>query len=190
MPEETTLVLDEKGMFRVMTRIAHEVVERNRGATDIALVGIRRRGDSLAKRLATLISEIEGHPIPVGALDITLYRDDFQTRFPQPVVRKTAIPFDIERRTIILVDDVLYTGRTIRAALDELTDFGRAKRIQLAVLIDRDGRELPIQADYVGEHIPTTPHETVVVRVREVDGEDSVTIERTDRGQGSGVRGQ
>jgi pyrimidine operon attenuation protein/uracil phosphoribosyltransferase len=176
----TRLILDQKGMARVLSRMAHEIVERNRGAADIALIGIRRRGDHLARRLASILHEVEGASIPVGALDITLYRDDFQVRAAQPVVRRTEIPFDVEGRTIILVDDVLYTGRTIRAALDELTDFGRARRIQLAVLIDRDGRELPIQADYVGERVPAGLDEKVVVHVREADGDDGVTVERME----------
>ena len=177
----TRLILDEKDVSRVLTRITHEVIERNHGAADIAIVGIRRRGDWLAKRLATLIHEIEGVAVPVGALDITLYRDDFQTLAAQPIVRKTEIPFDVEGRTIVLVDDVLYTGRTIRAALDALTAFGRAKRIQLAALINRDGRELPIQADYIGEDVSTTSNEIVVVHIQEVDGADNVMIERITR---------
>jgi len=176
---EKAKLLDAEAIRRSLVRIAHEIIEHHKGTERLALIGIRTRGAVLAKRLAAELEAIEHSAVPVGALDITLYRDDFQTRFPQPIVRKTEIPFDVERRTIVLVDDVLYTGRTIRAALDELTDFGRPKRIQLAVLIDRDGRELPIQADYVGEHVPTTPNETVVVNVHEVDGDDSVTVERT-----------
>lgn len=171
-------ILDIKGMSRVMNRIAHQVIERNHGAAGIAIVGIRRRGDWLAKRLAARISSIEGIDIPVGALDINLYRDDFQMRSSQPTVRTSEIPFDVEDRTIILVDDVLYTGRTIRAALDELTDYGRPKRIQLAVLINRDGRELPIQADYTGEQVQIAADENVVVHIQEVDGADNVMVER------------
>ena len=171
-------ILDIKGMSRVMNRIAHQVIERNHGAAGIAIVGIRRRGDWLAKRLAARISSIEGIDIPVGALDINLYRDDFQMRSSQPIVRTSVIPFDVEDRTIILVDDVLYTGRTIRAALDELTDYGRPKRIQLAVLINRDGRELPIQADYTGEQVQIAADENVVVHIQEVDGADNVMVER------------
>lgn len=171
-------ILDEQSMARVLSRMAHEIVVRNQGATDIAIIGIRRRGDSLARRLAAILNQAEGVLVRVGALDINLYRDDFQVRAAQAVVRLSDIPFDVEGMTIILVDDVLYTGRTIRAALDELTDFGRAKRIQLAVLINRDGRELPIQADYVGEHVPTGSGESVVVHVKEIDGEDNVAIER------------
>ena len=165
-------------MSRVMNRIAHRVIERNHGAAGIAIVGIRRRGDWLAKRLAERIRSIENIDVPFGALDINLYRDDFQMRSSQPIVRTSEIPFDVEDRTIVLVDDVLYTGRTIRAALDELTDYGRPKSIQLAVLINRDGRELPIQADYTGEQVPIAPDENVVVRVQEVDGADNVMVER------------
>ena len=165
-------------MSRVMNRIAHQVIERNHGAAGIAIVGIRRRGDWLAKRLAERIRSIEDIDVPVGALDINLYRDDFQVRSSQPIVRTSEIPFDVEDRTIVLVDDVLYTGRTIRAALDELTDYGRPKRIQLAVLINRGGRELPIQADYTGEQVPIAAEENVVVHVQEVDGADNVMVER------------
>ena len=172
------LILDAKGMSRVMNRIAHQVIERNHGASDIAIVGIRRRGDWLAERLADRIKSIEDITVPVGALDINLYRDDFQMRSSQPVIRKSEIPFDVGNHTIVLVDDVLYTGRTIRAALDELTDYGRPKRIQLAVLINRDGRELPIQADYTGEQIPIAEDEIVVVHIEEVDGADNVMVER------------
>ncbi|MBM3264108.1 MAG: bifunctional pyr operon transcriptional regulator/uracil phosphoribosyltransferase PyrR [candidate division Zixibacteria bacterium] len=171
-------ILDEKGVSRTLTRMAHEIVERNRGTEQLALVGIRRRGDQLAKRLAAMIREFEGTEVPVGALDINLYRDDFQVRAAQPVVRRSEITFEVEGRIIVLIDDVLFTGRTIRAALDELNDFGRARRIQLGVLINRDGRELPIQADYTGEYVATVPEETVVVLVREIDGEDGVSVER------------
>ncbi|MBT5877215.1 MAG: bifunctional pyr operon transcriptional regulator/uracil phosphoribosyltransferase PyrR [Candidatus Latescibacteria bacterium] len=175
------MILDQKGMSRVIDRVAHQIMERNHGARDIAIVGIRRRGDWLAKRLAARINSIEDTDIPVGALDINLYRDDFQMRTSQPVVRTSEISFAVEDRTIILVDDVLYTGRTIRAALDELTDYGRPKRIQLAVLINRGGRELPIQADYFGEQVPIGENEIVVVRVEEVDGADSVVVERIEK---------
>lgn len=162
----------------MLMRMAHEIIERNHGAADTAIVGIRRRGDWLAKRLAGHIQSIEGTEVPVGALDITLYRDDFQSMTSQPVVRTTEIPFDVEEKTIVLVDDVLYTGRTIRAAMDELADFGRVKRIQLAVLTNRDGRELPIQADYIGEDLMIAADEIVVVHVKEVDEVDSVMVER------------
>jgi len=170
-------VLDREGIARALSRIARQILERNQGASGIAIVGIQRRGDWLARRLAEAIREAEDTAIPVGVLDINLYRDDFQVRADYPVVRKTDIPFDIEGRTVILVDDVLYTGRTIRAALDELKDFGRARRIELAVLIDREGRELPIQADYIGETIEVGPGRTVVVHVHELDRDDNVAVE-------------
>ena len=158
-------ILDREGIARALSRIARQILERNQGASGIAIVGIQRRGDWLARRLAETIREAEDTAVPVGVLDINLYRDDLQVRADYPVVRTTDIPFDIEGRTVILVDDVLYTGRTIRAALDELRDFGRARRIELAVLIDREGRELPIQADYIGETIEVGPGRTVVVHV-------------------------
>lgn len=179
MPSQTTRqILDQKSMSRVLSRIAHEILERNRGASDLAIIGIRRRGDRLAERLADIINRVEGVTLPVGALDINLYRDDFQSRAAQPVVGMSEIPFDVDGRTIILVDDVLFTGRTIRAAMDELKDFGRANRIQLAVLINRDGRELPIQADYIGEDVEVGPDEIVVVHVKGVDDTDRVLVER------------
>ncbi|MDD9948666.1 MAG: bifunctional pyr operon transcriptional regulator/uracil phosphoribosyltransferase PyrR [candidate division Zixibacteria bacterium] len=170
-------VLDREGIARALSRIARQILERNQGASGIAIVGIQRRGDWLARRLAEAIREAEDTAVPVGVLDINLYRDDLQVRADYPVVRTTDIPFDIEGRTVILVDDVLYTGRTIRAALDELKDFGRARRIELAVLIDREGRELPIQADYIGETIEVGPGRTVVVRVHELDRDDNVAVE-------------
>ena len=170
-------VLDREGISRAVSRIAHQILERNKGASGIVIVGIQRRGDWLARRLAEALREAEDTAVPVGVLDINLYRDDLQGRAEYPVVRTTDIPFDIEGRTVILVDDVLYTGRTIRAALDELKDFGRARRIELAVLINREGRELPIQADYVGEHVEVGPGRTVVVQVRELDRKDDVSVE-------------
>ncbi len=170
-------VLDREGIARAVSRIARQILERNKGASGIVIVGIQRRGDWLARRLADAIREAEDTAVPVGVLDINLYRDDLQVRADYPVVRTTDIPFDIEGRTVILVDDVLYTGRTIRAALDELKDFGRARRIELAVLIDREGRELPIQADYIGENVEVGPGRTVVVRVHELDRDDNVAVE-------------
>lgn len=170
-------VLDREGIARAVSRIARQILERNKGASGIVIVGIQRRGDWLARRLADAIREAEDTAVPVGVLDINLYRDDLQVRADYPVVRTTEIPFDIEGRTVILVDDVLYTGRTIRAALDELKDFGRARRIELAVLIDREGRELPIQADYIGENVEVGPGRTVVVRVHELDRDDNVAVE-------------
>ena len=166
-------------MSRALTRIAHEILERNRGLDEIALVGIRTRGVPLARRIAKALRDINGDDVPTGALDITLYRDDLmrQPVGPQPVVRRTEIPFSIDDRKILLVDDVLYTGRTIRAALDALIDFGRPRAIQLIVLVDRGHRELPIKADYVGKNLPTSLKQSVQVRLQEIDGADEVVIE-------------
>jgi len=173
------VVMDADRMGRTLTRIAHEVLERNRGVEELALVGIRTRGVPIARRLAAIIREIHGHDVPTGALDITLYRDDLMRHpvGPQPLVRRTEIPFSIDDRRILLVDDVLYTGRTIRAALDALIDFGRPRSIQLIVLIDRGHRELPIKADYVGKNLPTSLAQSVRVHLSEVDGRDAVEIE-------------
>jgi pyrimidine operon attenuation protein/uracil phosphoribosyltransferase len=171
--------MDGDRMSRSLARIAHEIVERNRGVEELALVGIRTRGVPLARRLARNIKDISGHDVPTGALDITLYRDDLMRHAvgAQPVVRSTDIPFSIDDRRILLVDDVLYTGRTIRAALDALVEFGRPKSIQLVVLVDRGHRELPIKADYVGKNLPTSPSESVQVHLSEVDGSDEVEIQ-------------
>jgi pyrimidine operon attenuation protein/uracil phosphoribosyltransferase len=172
------VVMDADRMARTLARISHEVVERHRGIEELALVGIRTRGVPIARRLAHAIGNIDGHEVPTGALDITLYRDDLMRHAvgPQPLVRRTEIPFSIDDRRILLVDDVLYTGRTIRAALDALIDFGRPKRIQLIVLIDRGHRELPIKADYVGKNLPTSLSQSVQVRLTEIDGRDEVEI--------------
>ena len=172
-------VMDADRMSRALTRIAHEILERNRGLDELALVGIRTRGVPLARRLAQLLREINGDDVPTGSLDITLYRDDLMRHAvgPQPVVRRTEIPFSIDDRRILLVDDVLYTGRTIRAALDALIDFGRPRSIQLVVLVDRGHRELPIKADYVGKNLPTSVKQSVQVRLQEIDGVDEVLIE-------------
>ena len=174
--KEKANVLDAQAISRSLTRIAHEILERNRSTDNLAIVGIRSRGAYLAQRLAECVKKIDGEEVPVGALDITLYRDDLSLLGAQPVVRKTEIGFDVTDKNIILVDDVLYTGRTIRAALSELIDFGRPKTIQLAVLVDRGHRELPIRADYVGKNIPTAQDETIEVRLDEVDGKDEVVI--------------
>jgi pyrimidine operon attenuation protein / uracil phosphoribosyltransferase len=173
-----SVVLDADQVARSLARIAHEILERNRGIDEVALVGIRTRGVPLAKRIAKSILDISGHEVPTGALDITLYRDDLMRTpvGPQPVVRKTEIPFSIDDKRILLVDDVLYTGRTIRAALDALIDFGRPRAIQLIVLVDRGHRELPIKADYVGKNVPTSAMQSVQVHLAEFDGRDEVEI--------------
>jgi pyrimidine operon attenuation protein/uracil phosphoribosyltransferase len=174
--KEKAKILDKDSIDKALTRMAHEILERNRSVEEIAVIGIKNRGAFLAARLADRIGAIaKTHP-PVGALDITLYRDDLTQVSEQPVVHATEIDFDIEEKKIILVDDVLYTGRTIRCALDALIDFGRPGQIQLAVLIDRGHRELPIRADYVGKNAPTSPKETVEVRLAESDGRDEVVI--------------
>lgn len=172
-------VMDADRMSRALTRMAHEILERNRGLDELALVGIRTRGVPIARRLAKSLREINGDDIPTGALDITLYRDDLMRNpvGPQPLVRRTEIPFSIDDRKILLVDDVLYTGRTIRAALDALIDFGRPRAIQLIVLVDRGHRELPIKADYVGKNLPTSLKQSVQVRLQEIDGVDEVALE-------------
>jgi len=173
------VVMDADRVGRTLTRIAHEILERNRSLDEIALVGIRSRGEHLARRLADALTSITGQTVPTGALDITLYRDDLmrQAVGPQPLVRKTEIAFSIDDRIILLVDDVLYTGRTVRAALDALIDFGRPQAIQLVVLVDRGHRELPIKADYVGKNLPTSRRESVQVLLEEVDGHDEVVIQ-------------
>jgi len=173
-------------MRRVIRRMAGEIIERNRGVDKLLLVGIRTRGVPLAKALAAEIQRMEGTEVPIGTLDITLYRDDLSTIAPQPVVKGTHFPVALSGWTIVLCDDVLYTGRTVRAALDHLVDYGRPRAVQLAVLVDRPGhRELPIQADVVGERVPTHRDEVVEVRFKAVDGEDSVRIlERREAGEG------
>ncbi|GIV97104.1 MAG: bifunctional protein PyrR [Herpetosiphonaceae bacterium] len=179
MSEERTekQVLNADEMRRAIVRIAHEIAERNEGVADVLLIGIRRRGVPLAQRIAQALLDAEGVQVPVGQIDITLYRDDLSLRHPYPMVGPTHLPGDITGRTIVLVDDVLYTGRTVRAALDELADFGRPARIQLAVLIDRGHRELPIRADFIGKNLPTARDEMVEVHVSEIDGgEDGVFI--------------
>jgi pyrimidine operon attenuation protein/uracil phosphoribosyltransferase len=169
------VVLDGEAIDRALTRIAHELLEANKGAEGLALAGIVTRGAVLAKRLAARISEIEGTEVPVGTLDISFYRDDVATRL-NPEVHRTDLPFGIDGRCVVLVDDVLFTGRTIRAAMDALMDYGRPSCIRLAVLVDRGHRELPIRADYVGKNVPTSGLERVKVRLVETDGEDAVVI--------------
>ncbi len=173
---EKAEIVDGEGLRRAITRIAHEIIERNDGAKNLVLVGIRTRGVPLAERLARKIGEFEGIQPPVGALDITLYRDDLQMIAHQPVVKGTDVPTGINDKIVVLVDDVLYTGRTVRAALDELIDLGRPKAIQLAVIVDRGHREIPIRADFVGKNVPTSKREVIMVRVDEVDGKDGVAI--------------
>ncbi|MDP2959933.1 MAG: bifunctional pyr operon transcriptional regulator/uracil phosphoribosyltransferase PyrR [candidate division Zixibacteria bacterium] len=175
------LIMDEKTIRRILIRIAHEIIERNKGAENLGIIGIKTRGAYLAERLAKLIQGIEEVEVPLGFMDITLYRDDIQTKLDQPIVQKTEIMFDVANKIIILVDDVLFTGRTIRAALDQIIDFGRPKLIQLAVLIDRGHRELPIRADYIGKNIPTALNEQVKVKLKEFNGEDSVSLEKEKR---------
>ncbi len=175
-PHEKAQIMDADAIRRALTRIAHEILEKNQGTKDLVLIGIRRRGVPLARKIAQIIKEIEGTSVPLGILDITLYRDDLSQLGYQPVVRKTEVPFDITGKKVILVDDVLYTGRTVRAALDALIDLGRPKLIQLAVLIDRGHRELPIRADFVGKNVPTSRKEEISVNVQEIDGVDRVAI--------------
>jgi pyrimidine operon attenuation protein/uracil phosphoribosyltransferase len=173
---EKAQILDQAGIQRAVTRIAHEIVERNKGTNDLVLIGLRSRGVDLARRIAQELKIIDGADIPVGTLDVTLYRDDLGRVGLQPVVRKTEISFSINEKRVVLVDDVLYTGRTIRAALDSLIDLGRPRLIQLAVLVDRGHRELPIRADYVGKNVPTSRQEQVQVLLTEEDGVDGVLI--------------
>ena len=169
-------IMDEAGLDRTITRLAHEILERNKGAESIVIVGIRTRGEFIARRIAAKIEEVEKVKLNIGSLDITLYRDDLLGKLEQPQLKATEILFDLNDKNVILIDDVLYTGRTIRAALDELIDLGRPSTIQLAVLIDRGHRQLPIRADFVGKNVPTSSRESIRVHVKEVDGEDSVLL--------------
>ncbi len=178
------VLMDPDSMDRTLTRMVHEMLERSRGGEDLAFVGIRRRGDVLAARMAEKMAGAVGTQVPLGALDITLYRDDLSLLDHQPRVGKTEIPFSIEGKRVVLVDDVIFTGRTIRAALDALMDLGRPRSIQLAVLVDRGHRELPIQPDYVGRSVPTSHSENVLVFLREVDGEDRVILVEAEDAQG------
>lgn len=174
--QEKTQLMDERALQRALTRIAHEIIERNKGTDDLVLVGIRSRGIPLAERLAGAIERIEGKPVLVGTLDITSYRDDLDRLQERVTVHPSELPVSIEDKIVVLVDDVLYTGRTVRAALDALIDLGRPRLIQLAVLVDRGHRELPIRADYVGKNVPTSRREQIAVRIKEVDGRDEVVI--------------
>ena len=169
-------LMDEKAIDRAMTRIAHEIIEKNKGTEKISLVGIMTRGEPLAHRIAKKIKDIEGIDIPLGKLDITMYRDDLTEKSEQPILLRTDLPFDISGMRMILVDDVLFTGRTVRAALDAIIDIGRPEMIQLAVLVDRGHRELPIRADYVGKNVPTSRQEIIKVMLSETDGHDEVII--------------
>jgi pyrimidine operon attenuation protein/uracil phosphoribosyltransferase len=179
----TRQVMDALAIQRALTRIAHEILERNKGSDELALVGIRSRGVYLAERIRSKMHEIEGGPLaPFGVVDITLYRDDLDRGVQNPVVKGTDIPFGVDGRRILLVDDVLFTGRTIRAAMDALVDFGRPQTIQLAVLVDRGHRELPIRADYVGKNLPTSRREEVHVLLAEADGKDEVLIQVVNEG--------
>jgi len=174
MPKE---LLDKKELERAVTRMAHEIIEKNKGIKTICLVGIQRGGVHIANRLSAKLKEIEGSDLPVGTLDISLYRDDLNVRRDQPVVRRTQVPCEINNKKVVLVDDVLFTGRSIRAAMDAVMDLGRPSAIQLAVLVDRGHRELPIKADYVGKNIPTSMNETVTVELTEDGEEDRVALE-------------
>jgi pyrimidine operon attenuation protein/uracil phosphoribosyltransferase len=174
--QEKKVLMDEVAIKRAITRIAHEIIEKNKGVEKVALIGIRRRGGPLAARLAERIEEIEGIKVPVGILDITLYRDDLTTLASQPVVHRTEVFFNINDMNIVLVDDVMYTGRTTRAAMDALIDLGRPRTIQLAVLVDRGHRELPVKADFIGKNVPTSKNEVISVLVKEIDGREEVII--------------
>ena len=178
---EKAVIMDSQAVKRALTRISHEIIEKNKGVKEVVLVGIRTRGVPLAERIANEINKIEGFKVPVGTLDITLYRDDLSTLSYQPIVCETEIPVDITNKIIILVDDVLYTGRTVRSALDAIIDMGRPRAIQLAVLVDRGHRELPIRADYVGKNVPTSSKEEVNVQLFDIDTVDQVIIKEKIR---------
>jgi Pyrimidine operon attenuation protein/uracil phosphoribosyltransferase len=175
--QQKKVLMDDIAIKRALTRIAHEIIEKNKGVDQVALIGIRRRGGPLAARLAQRIEEIEGVKVPVGILDITLYRDDLTTLASQPQVHRTEVFFDINDLNVVLVDDVMYTGRTVRAAMDALIDLGRPRSIQLAVLVDRGHRELPVRADFIGKNVPTSHTEVISVLVQEIDGREEVVIQ-------------
>lgn len=174
--DESTKVADKQGLDRILTRISHEILEKNRGSDNIVLIGMRTRGEFLAKRILSIIKRIDNAELPLGILDVTLYRDDFRTSLKQPEVSVSDISFDINEKDVILIDDVLYTGRTVRSALNALMDYGRPSSIQLCILIDRGHRELPIRADYVGKNIPTSQNQEIKVKMDEIDGEDAIYI--------------
>ena len=175
-----TKVVDSEGLDRILTRIAHEILEKNKGSRDLVLMGMRTRGEFLARRIQNKLKTIDGADLPLGVLDVTLYRDDFRMRIKQPEVSLSDITFDINEKYIILVDDVLYTGRTVRSAMNAIMDLGRPASIQLCILVDRGHRELPIRADYVGKNIPTSHNEEIKVRMTEVDEEDAIYLIEVD----------
>ena len=169
-------IIDEDGLSRIITRMAHEILEKNKGSQNLVLMGMKTRGEFLARRIFESIEQIEKIELPLGVLDVTLYRDDFRTRLKQPEVSVSNITFDINDRDVVIIDDVLYTGRTVRSALNALMDFGRPRSIQLCVLVDRGHRELPIRADYIGKNIPTSNQEEIKVKMKEIDGEDAIYL--------------
>lgn len=169
-------IVDEDGLVRIITRMAHEILEKNKGSQNLVLMGMKTRGEFLAIRIFERLKQIEKIDLPLGVLDVTLYRDDFRTRLKQPEVSVSNITFDINDKDVIIIDDVLYTGRTVRSALNALMDFGRPRSIQLCVLVDRGHRELPIRADYIGKNIPTSNQEEIKVKMKEIDGEDAIYL--------------
>jgi pyrimidine operon attenuation protein/uracil phosphoribosyltransferase len=173
---KSTKILDEQGLDRLLTRISHEILEKNKGSENLVLMGMKTRGEFLAKRIFEIIKRIDSIELPLGVLDVTLYRDDFRTSLKQPQVSVSDITFDINEKAVILIDDVLYTGRTVRSALNALMDFGRPESIQLFILVDRGHRELPIRADYVGKNIPTSQSQEIKLKMKEVDGEDAMYL--------------
>lgn len=175
-----TKVADSEGLDRILTRITHEILEKNKGSKDLVLIGMRTRGEFLAKRIQSKLKNIDGADLPIGVLDVTLYRDDFRTRIKQPEVSVSNITFDINDKHIILMDDVLYTGRTVRSAMNAIMDLGRPASIQLFILVDRGHRELPIRADYVGKNVPTSQNEEIKVKLSEVDEEDAIYLIEID----------
>ena len=175
-----TKVVDKEGLDRILTRISHEILEKNKGSKDLVLMGMRTRGEFLARRIQNKLKNIDGADLPIGVLDVTLYRDDFRTRIKQPEVSVSDITFDINEKHIILLDDVLYTGRTVRSAMNAIMDLGRPASIQLSILVDRGHRELPIRADYVGKNIPTSLNEEIKVRMTEIDEEDAIYLIEVD----------